>query len=153
MFSLSEKFETRKQLLGEILVEQSVVESKDIDAAVGVQQTDGGFLGECLVKMGFVQERDVVAALVIQNEFPYIAVDKYEIESDVTKLISEKTARDKHIMPLDRVGSILSVVMADPLDSVTREELRIMTNCQITPFIATKEEIDHAIELGYGEDS
>ena len=94
-------------------------------------------------------EKDIVVALIVQCGFPYIAVNKYEIDAKVILLIPEETARKYHVIPLDRVGDVLSVVMANPLDIAMIEELEELTRCKIATFIATKAEIDEAINLRY----
>ena len=140
---------TKKQLLGQILIKRNLIAADQLKEALELQKKEGGVLGELLVKLGHVTERDIVVALIVQCGFPYIAVNKYEIDLKVLQLIPEETARKYHVMPLDRVGDVLSVVMANPLDLSMIEELEHATGCKIATFIATKAEIDEAISNWY----
>lgn len=140
---------TKKQLMGQILLKRNLITQEQLKAALEAQKKDGGVLGEILVRLGFVTEKDIVVALIVQCGFPYIAVNKYEIDSKVIQLIPEDTAKKYHIIPLDRVGDVLSVVMANPLDIAMIEELEKVTHCKIATFIATKAEIDEAINQRY----
>ena len=140
---------TKKQLMGQILIKRNLINQDQLKEALEVQKKEGGFVGEILVKLGYVTERDIVAALSMQCDFPYINVNKYEIDSKVVQLIPEETARKYHAISLDRVGDVLSVVMANPLDSAVIEELEDITGCKIATFIATKAEIDEAIAHRY----
>ena len=140
---------SKKQLLGQILIKRNLISQEQLKDALEAQKKEGGVLGETLVKMGFVTEKDIVVALIVQCGFPYIAVNKYEIDGKVVQLIPESTARKYHVIPLDRVGDVLSVVMANPLDSNMIEELENVTHCRIATFIATKAEIDEAINQRY----
>ncbi|MFH1360882.1 MAG: hypothetical protein ABIJ41_07645 [Candidatus Omnitrophota bacterium] len=143
---------SKKQLLGQILIKRNLINQDQLKEALSIQKKEGGFLGEILVRLGYISERDIVVALIVQCGFPYIAVSKYEIDSKVVKLFPEELARKHHVIALDRVGDVLSVVMANPLNQAMIEELEQMTNCKIATFIATKEEIDEAIALKYKQE-
>ena len=142
-------FISKKQLLGQILIKRNLITADQLKEALDIQKKEGGVVGEILVRLGYVTERDIVVALIVQCGFPYIAVNKYEIDLKVIQLIPEETARKNHVMPLDRVGDVLSVVMANPLDMAMIEELEHTTSCRIATFIATKAEIDEAISNWY----
>jgi len=144
-------FTAKKQRLGEILVKRHVITKEQLDQALTMQKKEPRYIGEILIDLGFIEERDVVVALVVQCNFPYIAVTKYEIDRSIIQLITEEIARKYQIVPLDRVGQVLSVVMADPLDHAVKVELQRMTDCRIAPFVATKTEIAKAIDHWYGK--
>lgn len=139
----------KKQLLGQILIKRNLISADQLKEALDVQKKEGGFIGEILVKLGYISEKDIVVALIVQCGFPYIAVNKYEIDPAIMQLIPEEIARKHHVIALDRVGDVLSVVMANPLNLPMIEELEKMTNCKIATFIATKAEIDEAISHRY----
>ncbi|MBF0385920.1 MAG: hypothetical protein HQL27_08630 [Candidatus Omnitrophica bacterium] len=140
---------TKTQLLGQILIERKAVTSEQVKQAVETQRTNKGYIGEMLVKLGYANDMDIIAALVVQCNLPYIAIDKYDIDSDVVRMIPREMASRNWVVPLEKVGDILSVVMADPLNLSLREELKEVTDCRISPFIASKKEIDRAIERVY----
>ena len=140
---------SKKQLLGQILIKRNLITQAQLKEALDLQKEQGGVLGEILAKLGYVTERDIVVALIVQCGFPYIAVNKYEIDKKVMQLIPTETAQKYHVVPLDRVGDVLSVVMANPLDVTMIEELEHTTGCKIATFIATKAEIDEAISHWY----
>ncbi len=138
-----------KQMIGSILIQRKVINSLQLDEALDMQKKEGGFLGEALVRLGYVDEKEVVAALVVQCSLPYIAINKYEIDPELLKLIPESMAREYLVIPLDRVGDVLSVVMVNPLSSSLKQDLEKTTGCRIATFIATKTEIQEAINRWY----
>ena len=140
---------SKKQLLGQILIKRGFITKEQLKDALELQKKEGGVLGGILVKLGYVTERDVVVALIVQCGFPYLAVNKYDIDLKVIELIPEETARKYHIIPLDRVGDVLSMVMDNPLDTALISEIESLTKCRIATFIATKTEIDEAIDKWY----
>ncbi len=140
----------QRPLLGQILLKRHVITARQLAEALKIQKKEERFIGEILVNLGYLQEIDIVVALIIQCGFPYIAVNKYDIDLRVIKLIPEEVARNLHVIPLDRVGDVLSVVMANPLNQSLKDQLRQITGCRIATFIATKTEIDEAIARSYG---
>ncbi len=139
----------KKQLLGEILLDRSLVDETQLDAALKMQKKRNGFVGKTLINMGFVSEHDVLIALGIQSNLPYIAIDKYQVNKKVIPLIPKEYAQEHHVMPLDMVGSILSVVADKPLDEICGSEIEKISQCQIASFVATRSEIDRAISIWY----
>lgn len=130
--------------LGDILVKRRVITPEQLAQALKIQKREQKYLGEILIQLGYLEERDIVVALVVQYNLPYIAIDRYTVDSHIVRLIPEPFLREHCIFPLDRVGEVLSVVMANPLDQAVRAELKRMTGCRIAPFIATKTEIQRA---------
>ena len=138
-----------RQLIGEILVKRNLITPKQLEEALKLQKQEKEFVGEILVKLGYLQETDIVVALMVQCGLPYIAVNKYTIDPEVLKLIPEELARSMRLIPLDKVGGVLSVVMINPLTLAMKEQLEKITQCRIATFIATQTEIDEAIAHWY----
>lgn len=142
----------KRQLLGEILIKRGIITAQQLDQALEAQKKDPGFIGQTLVRLGYAEEIDIVVAIILQCNLPYIAADRYEIDRSIITLVSKEFVRKHHVLPLDRVGDVLSVIMLDPLDIACKAELQRMTQCRIAPFIATRREIDDAIDRWYGKD-
>lgn len=150
--AMSKRSSLKKQLLGKVLLDRNIINQSQLKHALEVQKERSEYLGEILVALGYVEEHDIVAALVIQCHIPYIAIDKYEIAQNIIQLVPSEIACKYHVVPLDRVNDILSVVMADPLDEAAKAELKRATNCRLAPFIATEGEINRAISRWYISD-
>ncbi len=140
-----------RRLIGEILVDREVITPVQLQQALAVQKGDAArpYLGEVLTNLGYVTEIDIVTALVVQCNLPYIAVTKHIIDRDVARLIPADVARRDRLVPLDRIGNILSVVMQNPLDERMRREVQELTGCLIATFISTRSEIDQALARLY----
>ena len=149
MVFIENESSSSKPLLGEILLQRRLVTEEQLNEALSLQKRESGLIGEIFVKLGYVEEKDIVVALIVQCSLPYIAINKYEIDQRVIELIPENIAREFHVMPLDLVGNVLSVVMSNPFSDLMKERLEEITRCRIATFIATKTEIDEAIARWY----
>lgn len=138
-----------KLLLGEILIKRKCITEEQLKDAIEQQKKEKVFLGEILVKLGYLEERDIVVALIVQCGFPYIAINKYLVDKEVLKLISKEVAIKEKVVPLDRVGDVLSVVMINPLNVEKKLYLEQMTKCRLATFICTRTELDEAIAKLY----
>ena len=139
----------KRLLIGEILLERKKITPAQLEQALKIQQDGHGFLGEILVKLGYLDDRDIVVALITQCGLPYISVNKYQVDPEIIRLIPVDVAKEHHVIPLDRIGDVLSVVMTNPLTDELREKLESLTSCRVATFISTKGEIDEAIARSY----
>ncbi|MBI3088401.1 MAG: hypothetical protein HYY91_05930 [Candidatus Omnitrophica bacterium] len=135
--------------IGDILLERGVITPKQLEGALQRQQERGGLLGQALIDLGHVTEEEVALALTAQYGFPYLPLDNYEIDRDVTQLVPEHVARQYCLIPIDRIGNALTVAMADPSNSQAIEDIEILTNCVIQTFVSTPSHIQKAINRCY----
>jgi len=136
-----------RKLIGEILVERGLITLESLNAALEYQKkTPKTFIGTILIQYGFLTEIDIVTALVLQCNLPYITISNHSIDSAVQCLIPVEMAHRSRLIPLDRIGNVLSVVMANPIDEVLRSEVEQVTGCNVAVFISTGAEIDRALE-------
>lgn len=144
-------FKRHKELLGQVLVQGGIITPEQLNKALQTQKEQGGLIGEILTELGFASEEDIVQALAVQHDVPYLPLANYEIDSELTKLIPESLARKYDILPVDKMGDILTVVMANPLDERVTDEVGVLTKCKIEVFISTYREIREAIGLLYAQ--
>ena len=139
-----------KEPIGEILLRRRLIKLEQLEQALEVQRREKKLIGEILVNLRFLSETDIVAAIVIQCGVPYIAINIYQIDPNVVRLIPSEIARAFNCIAVDRAGEVLSVVMADPLNPQILGKLREITHYRIVPYMATKTEIQKTIGHYYG---
>jgi type IV pilus assembly protein PilB len=113
------------------------------------QKKNGGMVGEILVSWGYTTEEAIVQALSSQYEFPFILPSTYQADDDTIALIPKEFASRHSIVALDKIGSVLTVAMSNPLDFKAVDELETITRCEIKVFITTFTEIMRTIERHY----
>lgn len=84
---------------------------------------------------------------------PFITISNYKIPKDVIGLIPENVCRNYQIVPISRIGQIVTVSMADPLNILTLDNLAIiLKDFEIHPVISSLAEVVNAIDLYYSLD-
>jgi type IV pilus assembly protein PilB len=136
--------------LGEILVKESLITQDQLHKALEYQRVNGGKLGSCLAKMGFITDDDITGVLSRQYGVPSINLKYYEIDPNVIRLIPQDTALRYQVVPLSRVGSVLTIAMTDPTNVFAMDDVKFMTGFNVEPVVASEAAISDAISRCYG---
>ncbi len=136
--------------LGEILIKESLITQDQLQKALEFQRSNGGKLGSCLTKMGFITDDDITGVLSRQYGVPSINLKYYEIDPTVIKLIPQDTAVRYQVVPLSRVGSVLTIAMTDPTNVFAMDDIKFMTGFNVEPVVASESAIGDAISRFYG---
>ncbi|MBI3330537.1 MAG: hypothetical protein HYZ96_00325 [Candidatus Omnitrophica bacterium] len=139
------------KLIGQVLLERGVITRPKLEEALAYQKAHGGLLGQVLIKLGYTSEEEIALALTAQYGFPYLPLDNYEIDGGLTALVPEGLARQYCLIPIDRIGNALTLVMADPSNVKAIEEIELLTKCVVQTFVSTPTEIDQAITKHYAK--
>ncbi|MDI1240724.1 MAG: type IV-A pilus assembly ATPase PilB [bacterium] len=135
--------------LGEILVRENLVTPQQLREALDYQRASGGRLGSNLVKLGMISDDVITAVLSRQYGVPSINLDLFQIDDDVIRLISQEVALKYSILPISKVGSTLTLAMADPTNVFAMDDIKFMTGLNVEPVIASEASIQMAIGKYY----
>jgi hypothetical protein len=135
--------------LGEILIAAGLIDSIQLEAALGRQKTWGGKLGHSLIEMGFVNEEELAEAISKAIRIPYVNLFDPPLVEKQIKLLAPDLVRKYEAVPTSLRNNILYVAMADPFDLDTISELQFITNLKISPVLALESEIKDAIRKYY----
>lgn len=136
--------------LGDLLLEEKLITLEQLAEALKIQSEEGGFLGRILVDKGFIKQEVVSACLAKQCKIPHINLVEYDISSDVVHLVPEEICRKRFLIPIDKLGRILTIAMVDPLDTEALEEVK--TYCpdlRIKPILCSWEDLNRAFEKAF----
>lgn len=137
--------------LGELLLERSVINREQLEKALALQKDKGGLIGEILVELGFAKEEEIAHVLTAQYGFPYLPLGNYEINPDVISMIPGRVARQYMLVPIDKIGSNLTIAMSNPLNIQAVEDVELLCNYKVQTFVATSSDIKNAIAKYYKE--
>ncbi len=135
--------------LGELLLERKIISQKQLDKALEVHKEKGGLIGDILVSLGYAKEEEIAQALTAQFGFPYLPLTNYEIDSEIVKLIPESVAKQYCLIPIDRIGTHLTISMANPLNDQAIEDVEFISKCTVQAFVSTATDVKGAITRYY----
>jgi hypothetical protein len=134
-----------RKKIGELLIERKIITKEQLSKALQEQQVKGGYISQHIIAMGFATEFDIAHCLSSQYGFPYLPLKNYSIAASILEIIPFKFIKIYSILPIDKLGDVLTVTMADPLNDGVIEMLKQITNLDIEVFISTYSDINHAI--------
>ncbi len=140
----------RHQKIGEILLSKHKITQEQLEEALRVQKKTGERLGEVLRKMGLVESQEIYQALAEQVGAPYVDLDSYVIDPRIVTLLPEKFCRQNQVVPVAEEGRALILAMANPVDVVTLDRVRLMTKREVRPVVATPQDIEKVLDAYYG---
>ena len=112
----------------------------------------GGSILEHCVTQGVLTEEQALETLSAETGLPAIRVWKQKVLRETTELISRELARQSNVIPLARVGDILTVACADPWNQAMLEEVKSNSRCSaVLPVLAARDDLREAVNLHYGD--
>lgn len=135
--------------LGQRLLEAGKINSDELEKALKRQESDNQRIGKILLEMGLIEEDELLEFLGRQTGYMVVNLDNYPVNQDVVGLFSYDQVKNYHVAPLFQDDESLTVAMRDPLDLETIDDLKMITNFDVQPAIATESEIERYIDRAY----
>lgn len=140
-----------RKKIGELLIERGIITEEQLNIALQEQKRKGGYISQHFISLGFATEFDIAICLANQYDFAYLPLKNYNIPDDVLETVPLKLIKIYSILPIDKIGKVLTVAMADPLNDGVIDMLKQITNCEIEVFISTYSELNQTINKYFGQ--
>ncbi|MEE9543175.1 MAG: type IV-A pilus assembly ATPase PilB [Thermodesulfobacteriota bacterium] len=135
--------------VGELLLREKLITTEQLKRVNEEQRKVGGGIGSNLEKLGYVKEKDFVSFLSRQYGVPEADLSNLDVDPDLLKLIPEDVAKKYQLIPLERYGATLKLVMVDPTNIFAIDDIKFLTNYNVEATIASEMGIKEAIEKIY----
>ena len=135
--------------MGELLLDEGIISRQQLNAALEAQKDKGGLIGEILVELKFVKEEDIAQSLTAQYGFPFLTLKNYDVSPEITSIIPPNLARQYLLVPIDKIGSNLTLAMSNPLNMQAISDVELLSGCSVQAFVSTSSDIKKAIERYY----
>jgi len=139
----------KKKKIGEILLAHNLITKDMLDKALAYQEQCGCSITQYLLAYGYIDENQLAQCLCTQFGIPYLPLSSYEISDEIIKLVPVDLAQKYWLIPVDRRGDSLMLVMIDPLDTKAIKDVEDITGYKVMPFVGIISEIVEALELYY----
>lgn len=139
----------RDKRVGELLIEEGLISDEELKQALEVQMQQGGKLFEVLIAQKILTKDQLHAFLSRQSGVPAIDLRNYEIPRELVPIVPPEFAREHVVLPIDKLGKLLTVGMACPLDTVTIQELERITGLKVKAMLCKLDDIQDRIRRYY----
>ena len=134
-----------------ILVKHKIVTKEQVLDADKLAKKKNIKLAEALVELEYATEEQVMKSIAAASGMEYVNLKKVEIPTTAVELMPESTARENTVLPLEMDGDTLKVVMSEPGDVETVDNLKFILNRNVKVVLATRSSIISAISNIYGQ--
>ena len=138
--------------LADVLVQEGVITPQQRDEGMERQKKDESRqLHEILVEMGAVSREVIRQVMVSQLGVPAVNLARFPFDPNALMTIRPELARKHLAIPLFRSEKRMTVALENPLSWQALHELEFFTGLKVDPCLATRQELEAAIEQFYGE--
>jgi type IV pilus assembly protein PilB len=138
-----------RKKIGECLIQAGLITEEDLGTALTEHKRTGERLGVVLVRMNLATEKQIAKALAFQLGFPYINLAENPPDPAAVILIPKDVALKRVCVAVRLEKNLLTVAMSDPLLFSLVQDLEFQTGYRIKQVVATRGDINDAIETGY----
>lgn len=109
-------------------------------------QRSGKPIPEVLNDFGLFDETRLYQTIAELLGSPFIDLDEQEFRPDVLSQLNPQTIRFQEVLPIQYDANSITVVLADPLNTQVRDDLRFTTNKEIYLAVALPSQIQEKLE-------
>jgi type IV pilus assembly protein PilB len=132
--------------LGQTLLEQEHLTQDGLSRALDEQRRSGSALRDVLLRLDLVDEEAILAYYEEQLGTPRVDLTTYVLEPDVVRLVPDRVVRQYKLIPLFKIGNVITIAMVDPLDIVALDEVKQATGLEVDVVVSTEAQIGEAVE-------
>lgn len=135
--------------LGGKLVKSGLISANQLRHALELQDRKGGRIADILIHLGALDSYRFLEFLAKQPGTPSISLKHCRIQEDIISMVPIEFCQSNELIPIDRMGKLLTVGMVCPLDRVAIEALQEMTGLRVKPMLCSRNEVKDAIQRYY----
>ena len=136
-------------LIGERLIQEGMITPDQLEEALLQQKHSGAKIVATLIALGHLAQGDFLKFLARQPGIASIHLSGYSIPAPILQLVPAEFARKHEVIPMDTMGSILTVGMAFPLDASVIRDLEVLTKLRVKALLVAPEAIQIALDKYY----
>ena len=121
-----------------------VQKNKDVNkkllGEIGKKAKDYAELKNLLIENRFLDEEELL--LIFSKEFriPFLDLKKYKISHRNQELLPKEIAFKYNMVPVCRIGNVLTLAASQPPDIITHDDIRIITGSEKVDFVLCRQE-------------
>ena len=123
---------------------------EDIDSAQRLHEDKGLRLDKALIENEAITERAFLEVMAERFDFEFVDLPNEDIEDEAIRSLPSRFVYRNHLAPISCREGKLKVATSDPFDLYIFDEIKLLTNLEVSPVLAPKDEIDKIIKDHYG---
>jgi type IV pilus assembly protein PilB len=125
-----------------ILLEREVLTMDELESAQLKADEAGVRLERYLVEEDLISGTDMALALSEYLNMPPIDLSHFTPSLDLIELVTRETMMRHMVVPIARVGDLLTIALGDPFDVMAVEEVQGRTGLHVTAVVAPENQVN-----------
>jgi len=139
-----------QRFLGDILVRHGAVTADKLEPLYAIQKEKGTKLTDLLVNANVADQAQIARALAAEAQLPFVEkVDPVAIATAIATRLPIGFAKAHGILVTNEDSSFVHVLTADPFDTTSLDEVRVLFDKPVHACVATREQIEDGINRVY----
>ncbi|HYG77947.1 MAG TPA: ATPase, T2SS/T4P/T4SS family [Planctomycetota bacterium] len=137
-----------KKLAG-ILTKCKILDEAKRDEMLAECEKNNSSLTQVLIEKKICDEETLITTVAEEMSYYPVNLSKIEASPEALEALTEEQANNYQVLPLARMGKMLTMAIANPFDVLILDDVKIVTGCEIIPVLTTETAIKKAIEKAY----
>jgi HD-like signal output (HDOD) protein len=138
-----------KKKIGELLVQDGYINSEQLEEALEVQKGSTERICNILMDLGHLSEKSYFKFMSEISDTACLDLSGYEVDLELLQLIRHKLAKRLEIVPIGKMGHLLTVAMVCPLDETAKTELEDATGLKVRPLLSARSDVLRVLDGPY----
>lgn len=144
---------SQRPKVGDILVNEGIIEQRQLTAALAKQRQWGSRIGLTLVRLGFVTEEVLIRTLARQLGLAIVRLEGRRVAPEILDLVPSRIAEKHRCLPLflkeDGGSRVLQMAIDDPADLEGLDELSFALGIEVQPVLVAPSDLEDALRRHY----
>jgi len=136
----------KRQMLGELLVEQGIITTFQLKEALKRQAQTGGHIGSILLEMGYISLENLLNFLTKQLGLPSVNLFDYNISPEILKILPIEKIKSMKVLPLNVDENTITLAMVNPRDLQSIRDIEFSLGKRVNPVIVPSSQMEIAIQ-------
>jgi type IV pilus assembly protein PilB len=141
------------QRIRKVLVKQGVLDEAKAEEAATIADRENRSYADVILERDMVDEMGYLSAISLETNIPPIDVEKATVDEDALQVINQELATYYCVLPLSKVGNILTLAVGNPFDILKLDDVRTLTTCDLRPVVSSERAIRKAIQKAYNPEA
>jgi len=112
----------------------------------------GRSIDDIIIEQGVMTSLDFARSLAAELGLDAVDLSGFEPTDELLGLVSSGMARLHEVIPVSASGNILTVALANPLETHSLEDLRFTLNREIVQVVAPRHQVEELVKSRYGSE-
>ncbi|MFH1231403.1 MAG: ATPase, T2SS/T4P/T4SS family [Planctomycetota bacterium] len=131
--------------INRILLKNNVLSEEKSAEMMGLSTKEKKSFVDVIIDKKIVSEDVLLAYLALEVNLPPIIPEKITVDEKIAEIIPEQKALEYNILPISKIGNILTLVVTDPFDVIRLDDIRILSRCELRLSVTLERQIKKSI--------